>query len=43
MKKNLLCFAFALLSTISFAQQIPFKIQKSDVFKDEYKHSSISL
>jgi len=43
MKKKLLCFAFALLSTISFAQQIPFKIQKSDVFKDEYKHSSISL
>lgn len=43
MKKKLLCFAFALLSTISLAQQIPFKIQKSDLFKDEYKHSSISL
>lgn len=43
MKKTLLCFAFTLLSIISFAQVIPFEIKKSDVFKDEYKHSSIVL
>lgn len=43
MKKNLLCFTFALLSFISFAQVIPLEIKKSVVFKDEYKHSSIVL
>ena len=31
------------LSISSFAQDIPFKIQKSEVFKDEYKESQIVL
>ncbi|MDF2932937.1 MAG: hypothetical protein K0R36_2268 [Chryseobacterium sp.] len=43
MKKTLFCFAFVLLNIISFAQGIQFQIKKSDVFKDEYKHSSIVL
>ncbi|MCD1115916.1 hypothetical protein [Chryseobacterium turcicum] len=43
MKKALLCLAITLLSVISFAQKIPFQIKKSDVFKDEYKNSSIVL
>ena len=43
MKKNLLSIVFAMLSTVLFAQQIPFEIKKSDVFKDEYKRSSIAL
>lgn len=43
MKKNFLCIAYALLTVITYAQQIPFEIKKSDVFKDEYKHSSIAL
>lgn len=41
MKKTLLSFALVVLGIISFAQKIPFEIKKSDVFKDEYKHSSI--
>jgi len=32
-----------LLFISSFAQEIPFKIQKSEVFKDEYKESQIVL
>ncbi|WP_265428584.1 hypothetical protein [Chryseobacterium sp. YIM B08800] len=43
MKKTLLCLALTLLSIISFAQKIPFEIKKSDIFKDEYKRSSIVL
>ena len=43
MKKAILSVLFLTLSLASFAQEIPFKIQKSDVFKDEYKHSSIVL
>ena len=43
MKKNFLCIAYALLTVITYAQQIPFEVKKSDVFKDEYKHSSIAL
>lgn len=43
MKKTLFCFALTLLSIISFAQEIPFEIKKSAVFKDEYKNSSIVL
>ncbi|WP_333599071.1 hypothetical protein [Flavobacterium sp.] len=43
MKKILLGIVFTMLSWQSFAQDIPFNIQKSDVFKDEYKHSTIVL
>ena len=43
MKKfNYLLFII-LLSISSFAQNIPFKIQKSEIFKDEYKESQIVL
>lgn len=44
MKKLFISIAVALLSYASLqAQDIPFKIKMSDVFKDEYKHSSIVL
>ncbi|MGX7667758.1 hypothetical protein [Flavobacterium pedocola] len=43
MNKNLLWLTVLLVSVVSFAQQIPFEIKKSDVFKDEYKYSSIVL
>ena len=43
MKKFLLSFVFLLANVFSFAQNIPFKITKSSVFKDEYKHSKIAL
>ena len=41
MKNYLLAAAATLLSFAMYAQEIPFKIQKSEVFKDEYKRSSI--
>ena len=43
MKKILICIAFSMLTWHSFAQDIPAQIVKSDLFKDEYKHSSIVL
>ncbi len=42
--KKIICLALiTLLSISSFAQEIPFKIQKSEVFKDEFKESQIVL
>lgn len=42
--KKIICLALVtVLSTLGFAQEIPFKIQKSEVFKDEYKESQIVL
>lgn len=43
MKKIIYLFLITLLSISSFAQNIPFKIQKSEVFKDEYRESQIVL
>lgn len=43
MEKIIYLFLITLLSIPSFAQNIPFKIQKSDVFKDEFKESQIVL
>lgn len=43
MKKILICLAFLMLSWHSFAQEIPVKITKSELFKDEYKNSNIVL
>ena len=43
MKKNLFSIVFVMLTLASFAQKIPFQIKKSEVFKDEYKNSSIVL
>ena len=43
MKKTLIYTAFLMLSYCSFAQEIPVKITKSELFKDEYKHSNIQL
>jgi hypothetical protein len=43
MRKILTCLAFSMLSWNSFAQDIPVKITKSELFKDEYKHSDIEL
>ncbi|NHM07872.1 hypothetical protein G4D82_11620 [Flavobacterium sp. CYK-4] len=43
MKKLLNCLAFAMLSWHSFAQEIPVKVTKSELFKDEYKNSNIEL
>lgn len=43
MKKILICLAFSMLTWHSFAQDIPVKITKSELFKDEYKNSSIVL
>ncbi len=41
MKKSLLVLFTGLCFLAASAQEIPFKIQKSDVFKDEYKNSLI--
>lgn len=42
--KKIICFSLITLIYISsFAQNIPFKIQKSEVFKDDYKESQIVL
>ena len=42
--KKIICFSLITLIYISsFAQEIPFKIQKSEVFKDEFKESQIVL
>ncbi len=43
MKKLFCLLAFALMPLPNFAQEIPFQMQKSEVFKDEYKYSSIVL
>ena len=43
MKKIIICVAFAMLSWHSFGQDIPVKITKSELFKDEYKNSNIVL
>ena len=43
MKKTICLVLITLLSISSFAQEIPFKIQKSEVFKDEFKESQIVL
>ncbi|WP_157485848.1 hypothetical protein [Flavobacterium soli] len=43
MKKIFYVLAICMLSFGIKAQDIPFKMQKSDVFKDEYKHSNIVL
>lgn len=43
MKKFITCLAFSLLSLNSFAQEIPTQVVKSELFKDEYKHSNIVL
>lgn len=43
MKKLVLVFGIVIISISSFAQNIPFKIQKSEVFKDEFKESQIVL
>src|SRR5690606_39208678 len=43
MKKTILCIVLILSTFTSFSQEIPFKIIKSEIFKDEYKHSSIVL
>lgn len=42
--KKIICLALiTVLSISSFAQSIPFKIQKSEIFKDEFKESQIVL
>ena len=43
MKKIICLSLFTLLSISSFAQDIPFKVLKSELFKDEYKESQIVL
>ncbi|MEO5775518.1 MAG: hypothetical protein ABIQ27_01355 [Flavobacterium sp.] len=43
MKKIIICLAFSMLTWHSFAQDIPVKITKSELFKDEYKNSNIVL
>lgn len=43
MNKLILVFGIVLISFSTFAQSFPFKIQKSDIFKDEYKESEIVL
>lgn len=43
MKKNLFSIVFSMLTLCSFAQDIPVKITKSELFKDEYKNSNIEL
>jgi hypothetical protein len=43
MNKIICLSLITLLSISSFAQDIPFKIQKSEVFKDEFKESQIVL
>lgn len=41
MNKLILTFGILMISFSVFAQNIPFKIQKSALFKDEYKNSTI--
>ena len=42
--KKIICLSLITLLSISiFAQEIPFKFQKSEVFKDEFKESQIVL
>ncbi|HSD09312.1 hypothetical protein [Flavobacterium sp.] len=41
MNKLVLFFGILTISYSTFAQSIPFKIQKSELFKDEYKNSTI--
>jgi hypothetical protein len=43
MKKIICLGLITVLSISGFAQEIPFKIQKSEVFKDEFKESQIVL
>ena len=43
MKKRIFLSLFALMSTFSFGQEIPFKFLKSDLFQDDYKETSIVL
>ncbi|WP_310377394.1 hypothetical protein [Flavobacterium sp.] len=43
MKKTICLVLITLLSISSFAQEIPFKIQKSEEFKDDIKKSNIVL
>ena len=43
MKKNIYLFLFIFIWITSYTQDIPFKIQKSDIFKDEYRESQIVL
>lgn len=43
MKKIIICLSFSMLCWHSFAQEIQTQIVKSEVFKDEYKNSSIEL
>ncbi len=43
MKKLITLLCVSLSVTCIFAQEIPHSIKKSDVFKDEYKRSSIAL
>lgn len=41
MNKLIFVFGIVMISISAFAQNIPFKIQKSELFKDEYKNSAI--
>jgi hypothetical protein len=43
MKKLILAFGIVMISFSSFAQNFPFKVQKSELFKDDYKESQIVL
>lgn len=43
MRSFICSLLFLLFSISSFAQNIPFKIQKSEIFKDEFKESQIVL
>lgn len=43
MNKLILVCGILMISFSSYAQSFPFKIQKSDIFKDEYKESQIVL
>lgn len=43
MKKIIIGIVFTMLSWHTYAQDIPVQITKSEIFKDEYKHSSIEL
>lgn len=43
MNKLILAFGILMISFSVFSQSIPFKIQKSEIFKDDYKESQIVL
>ena len=43
MKSFICSLLFLLFSISSFAQNVPFKTQKSEIFKDEFKESQIVL